>query len=359
MLHEILLPLTSFFSGFNIFRYITFRASYAAMTALLFSLLLGPLFIRFFQKKNILQQVRQDEVAHHSAKRGTPTMGGIIIVFSITASSLLWMNFSSIYSWIALLATIGFGIVGFIDDMIKHSQQSSGGLHARFKLIGQILISSVVVWGISLYQERYVDVVFIPFFKHFTINLGALYVPFGVFLLVSISNAVNLTDGLDGLAIGLVLMIALAFSVLAYITGRADFSQYLNIPFIAETGELAVIALALAGSCVGFLWYNSYPAAIMMGDTGSMALGGLLGTLAILIKKEVLLVIIGGIFVIEVLSVIIQVLVYKITRKRVFRMAPLHHHYELKGWSETQVVQRFWILGGLLAIIGLSTLKMQ
>ena len=359
MLKELLYPLVEYFSAFNIFQYITFRAAYAAVTALFISFVFGPKIIRALKKFKLGQMVRTDGPQSHLHKSGTPTMGGLIMILAVLVSCLLWQDLRNPYVWIGLVSMLGFGFVGFLDDYLKITRKSTEGLEARFKIIGQILVSVVVVLFIYFNGNEHTALLYVPFFKNPVLDLGVLYIPFGVFILVSWTNAVNLTDGLDGLAIGLVMMVGIAFAILTYITGRADFAEYLTIPYLPESSELPVFCFALVGAAVGFLWFNSHPAEVFMGDTGSLALGGVLGVVSLMIKKEILLVIIGGVFVLEALSVIIQVVSFKTRGKRVFKMAPLHHHFELKGWAETKVVIRFWIMGGMFAILALSTLKIQ
>ncbi len=359
MLREIFLPFVSDFSALNIFRYITFRSAYAAITAMLLCFCFGPSIISFLRKHTSGKSVREDMPPTHDAKSGIPTMGGILILLSLLISTFLWMDIRNLYSWLSLLAIVGFGLVGLCDDILK--VKNKAGISARVKLIGQISVSLLLVLLIyfKVETETPVSIIYFPFLKDVHLDLGILYIPFGVFLLVAMSNAVNLTDGLDGLATGLVLMLAISFAILAYVGGRFDYAEYLSIPYIETASEVTIIALALAGACVGFLWFNAHPAEIMMGDTGSLAMGGLIGLIAMMIKTEFLLIICGGVFVMEVLSVIVQVLSWKIRKKRVLKMAPLHHHFELMGWAETKVVHRLWILGGLFAILGLSTLKIR
>jgi phospho-N-acetylmuramoyl-pentapeptide-transferase len=356
---EIFLPLVKYFSAFNIFQYITFRAAYASVTALIISFIFGPPLIRKLRGLKAGQEVRDDGPETHLSKSGTPTMGGLLILISISISMLLWMDLHNSYTWVILFSLLGFGALGFLDDYIKIFKKSSEGLHARVKFGGQTLVSFLVVLFLFVTSNEYTTLLYVPFFKYPVLDLGWLYIPFGMLLLVGFSNAVNLTDGLDGLATGLVILVGITFALLTYVTGRVDFSEYLQIPFIAGSGELTILCLALVGASIGFLWYNSHPAEVFMGDTGSLSLGGVLGVIALIVKKEILLVIIGGVFVLEVLSVMIQVISYKWKRKRVFKMAPLHHHFELKGWDESKVVVRFWILGGLFTILSLSTLKIQ
>ncbi|MBN2509649.1 MAG: phospho-N-acetylmuramoyl-pentapeptide-transferase [Spirochaetales bacterium] len=359
MLKELLYPLVQRFTMFNIFQYISFRSAYAAVTALFISFLLGPWMIRSLARWKAGQEVRDDGPQTHLSKSGTPTMGGLLIIASIAASVLLWQDIHNRYTWIALFSFFGFGLIGFMDDYLKIFRKSSAGLQARFKLIGQFAVSLAIVMSIYAHRNEYTTLLYLPFFKNPVIDLSLWYIPFAVLLLVFTSNAVNLTDGLDGLAIGLVLLVSVAFGLLTYLSGRSDYAGYLGIPYIFESAELTVFCMALAGASVGFLWYNAHPAEVFMGDTGSLALGGIIGVIALLIKKEILLFIVGGVFVLEAFSVIIQVFSYKLRKKRVFRMAPLHHHFELSGWDESKVVIRFWILGGLFVILSLSTLKLQ
>lgn len=359
MLKAFLYPLVRYFTPFNVFQYITFRAAYAAVTSLLIAFLLGPQTISMLRKLRFGEEIRSDGPETHLSKSGTPTMGGVLIIASVSISALLWMDISILYTWVALIAILGFGVIGSIDDLRKIRKKDSEGLRGWGKIVGQVLVGAVIVLLLYVNRTEATTYLYIPFLKNPVLDLGVWYIPFGIFLLVSASNAVNLTDGLDGLATGLVLMVVLTFAVLSYVAGRVDFAEYLQIPYIAAGGELAILSFALAGACIGFLWFNGHPAEIMMGDTGSLSLGGIVGALALMVKKEVLLIIVGGVFVLEALSVIIQVLYFKATGKRVFRMAPLHHHFELKGWAETKVVLRFWILGGLFAIISISTLKIR
>ncbi len=358
MLLKFLFPLVRYVSFFNIFQYITFRAAYAAITALLISFLFGPWVIARLRALKAGWAAREDVPDTHKAKAGTPTMGGVLIILSIVASVLLWQDITSPRAWLILASAVGFGAIGFADDLLKISRRRRG-ISAGVKFGGQILVSAIVVVVLYLERSPETTLLYIPFLKRAVVDLGWLYVPFAIVLMVGYSNAVNLTDGLDGLAIGLVIMVALSLSVIAYVSGRADYAQYLQIPFITGAGELTVSALAVVGASVGFLWFNAHPADIWMGDSGSLSLGGVLGLTALILKKEVLLLVLGGVFCLEILSVIIQVVAFKLTGRRPFRMAPLHHHFELAGWKESKVVTRFWILGGLFAILGLSTLKIQ
>ncbi len=359
MFKEIFLPLVARFSALNVFQYITFRSAYAAVTALFISFMFGPRIIRKLRMLRAGQVVRDDGPQSHLSKTGTPTMGGLIILFSLTASVLLWQDLSNSFTWIALISLLGFGLIGFLDDYLKIFRKSSDGLQARFKFSAQTLLSLLIMVVLYLNGNEHTTLLYLPFFKNPVIDMGLLYIPFGMLLLVGTSNAVNLTDGLDGLATGLVLLVGITFAIIRYLAGRADYAAYLQIPYLPESAELTVLCASLIGASIGFLWYNAHPAEVFMGDTGSLSLGGVIGVLALMTKKEILLIVIGGVFVLEALSVIIQVGSYKIRKKRVFRMAPLHHHFEKKGWDETKVVVRFWILGGMFAILSLSTLKIQ
>ncbi|HET6486402.1 MAG TPA: phospho-N-acetylmuramoyl-pentapeptide-transferase [Spirochaetia bacterium] len=344
-------------SFLNIFQYITFRAAYAAITALLLCFLLGPWVIARLRTIGKSSGPREDTPLTHQAKAGTPTMGGVLILLSIVVSILLWQDPDSIYTWILAFAALGFGAIGFADDYLKVTRKT--GIKAAAKVGAQFVVSIIVVTAIYLERGDSTTLLYIPFLKRAVLDLSWGYIPFAVILMVGYSNAVNLTDGLDGLAIGLVIFVALALTVLAYLTGRADYADYLSIPFVKGGGEISVFCLAVVGASVGFLWFNAHPAEVWMGDTGSLSLGGMVGVTAIILKKEILILILGGVFVLETLSVIIQVVSFQLTGKRVFKMTPLHHHFELSGWPESRVVTRLWILGGLFAILGLSTLKIQ
>jgi phospho-N-acetylmuramoyl-pentapeptide-transferase len=360
MLLELLYPLVKYFSALNVFRYLTFRSAYAAITALLIAFLFGPWVIERLRVLKFGQNVRLDGPQSHLQKAGTPTMGGILIIMAVAVSALLWQDLDNIYPWVALGALLGFGLIGFLDDWLKIKRRNSDGLSALSKLLAQVGVATAVVLVLYLNGGSEISKLWIPFFKRPAIDLGIMWVPLAVIYVVYWSNAVNLSDGLDGLATGLVIMALLAFSVLTYITGRADWSSYLAIPYVKGAGELTVFNLALLGACVGFLWFNSHPADVFMGDVGSLALGGVLGVLSLIVKKEFLLLLIGGVFMMEVFSVVLQVGWFKLSKgKRLFRMSPLHHHFELGGWKETKVVARFWILGGIFAILALSTLKIQ
>jgi phospho-N-acetylmuramoyl-pentapeptide-transferase len=357
MLLEWLYPLVKYFTPLNVFQYLTFRGAYAAITALLVCYLFGPQLIAALRRLKFGSNERLDGPQSHLAKSGTPVMGGLFFIIAITIAVLLWQNLHNSKIWLVLFTFLGLGLVGFLDDFIKIKMKNSDGLPAWAKLLGQFLVAGAAV--LYLYFTEGDTELYLPFFKNPVIDMGIWWVPFGILLVVGESNAVNLSDGLDGLATGLLLMVFIALAIISYLTGRVDYSAYLGIPYIEGSGELTIFCLAAVGACVGFLWFNSHPAEIFMGDVGSLSMGGLAAIISLVIKKEILLLIVGGVFVLEVASDIIQVLSYKIRKKRVFKMAPLHHHFELSGWDETKVVTRFWILGGLFAIIGLSTLKIQ
>lgn len=361
MFYYLFYPLSKYVSGFNLFQYITFRAASAAITALLISFLLGPVVIRQLKKRQIGEEIREDGPQTHKAKAGTPTMGGIIILGAVIVPTLLWAKLDNIYVQLVLLATVWMGLVGFFDDYLKVVKKYPKGLIGRYKLAGQITLGTIIgaVVLISPEFEGFATLTTVPFFKNYEINWGLFYIPVVVLVITATSNSVNLTDGLDGLAIGLVGIAATAWAAISYISGRVDFSDYLNIIYLPGAGELTVYCAALVGASLGFLWYNAYPAQVFMGDTGALALGGALGTLALLTRKELLLIIIGGVFVAESLSVILQVWSFRHRGKRIFLMAPLHHHYELKGWPEPKVVIRFWIVGILLALLSLTTFKIR
>ncbi|MBA3813784.1 MAG: phospho-N-acetylmuramoyl-pentapeptide-transferase [Alphaproteobacteria bacterium] len=347
---------------FNLFRYITFRTTGALLTALLISLLCGPLFIKWLKKKQYHQPIREDGPASHLlTKQGTPTMGGSLILLALSISTLLWSNLTDPYVWIVLVVTLGFGCIGATDDYLKLTQRNSKGLSGRKKLFLQIVISAIATYSVTfLADPQLATSTSIPFFKNVLINLGVFYIPFGIFVVVGASNAVNLTDGLDGLAIGPVMIVSACFVLISYLVGNHVFANYLQIAFVPGTGELAIFCGALIGAGLGFLWYNAPPAMVIMGDTGSLAAGGALGMVAVITKHEFVLSIVGGLFVIEAISVILQVGYFKLSKgKRIFLMAPIHHHFEKKGWSEPTIVFRFWIISIILALIGLSTLKLR
>jgi phospho-N-acetylmuramoyl-pentapeptide-transferase len=360
MLYELLYRLHNYFTPLNVFRYITFRTSLASLTSFLVTLIIAPKMIRWLKQISITQQIRSDGPQTHLAKAGTPTMGGLIIVVSIITSVLLWGNFRNVYTWVLSIALLGFGAIGLMDDYLKAVKRNSQGLRAWYKFGSQMLIALLI--GIFLYMnphDPFSTMLSIPFFKKWLFDLGVFYIPFSVFVIVGSSNAVNLTDGIDGLAIGLVAIAALANVALVYISGNALFAKYLQVLYLPGVGELTVFCGAMAGASLGFLWFNSYPAEVFMGDVGSLGLGGALGTVAVVSKNEIVLTVVGGIFVIETISVVMQVASFKLTGKRIFKMAPIHHHFELKGWQEPKVIVRFWIVGIILALFSLATLKLR
>jgi len=330
----------------------------AALLALTVSFVLGPWLIRSLTAKQIGQHIRDDGPASHSVKAGTPTMGGTLIILALSLSTLMMADIANPYVLLALFATLGFGAVGFADDYLKLTRRNSKGLPPKGKLLGQLGVALLVAIALYYYPKFDTDIG-IPFVKNIRPDLGILYVPFAVLVIVSASNAVNLTDGLDGLAIGPVMIAAGTYAVIAYVTGHLKLAEYLQIPYVAGVGELSVFCAAVVAAGLGFLWYNAYPAQMFMGDVGSLALGAALGVVSVMTKNEILLMIVGGVFVMEALSVIFQVVFYKLRRKRVFLMAPIHHHYELKGWKEPQIIVRFWILSFICAVLGLSTLKLR
>jgi phospho-N-acetylmuramoyl-pentapeptide-transferase len=358
MLYHLFYPLASDIKLFNVFKYLTFRSIYAMITALLVAFLIGPWVIRKLESLQARQVIRTDGPESHLKKQGTPTMGGVLILAAIIVPTLLWADLTNSFIWLALFIIAGYGLIGFVDDYKKVVEKNPKGLTPRQKMFWQILLASVV--GIALFtMPGYTEQLYFPLFKRLHPDLGLFYIPFTVLVIVGASNAVNLTDGLDGLAIGPVSINAATYLIFAYIAGNSKLSAYLQIPYVPGTGELAILCGAMVGAGLGFLWYNSYPAEVFMGDVGSLSLGGGLGTLAVLTKQEFLLVIVGGIFVIEALSVIFQVGSYKYRGKRIFRMAPIHHHFELKGVAEPKIIVRFWIITIILALVALSTLKMR
>jgi phospho-N-acetylmuramoyl-pentapeptide-transferase len=361
MLYHILFPLSEQFGPLNVFRYLTFRSGGAVATAWLVSFAMGPRIIAWLRSLQPAgQPIREDIPESHLLKKGTPTMGGFMMLLAIVVSTLLWANLTNGYVWIALMVTLGFGAVGFVDDFLKLSRRNPRGLSGRVKLIALVAIAFVAaLWFVHLTRAPLSTGLAVPVFKDVLIPLGYAFVPFAVFVMVGASNAVNLTDGLDGLAIGPVMIAAGCFSLIAYLCGNAVFANYLQIRHVPGAGELAVFCATLVGAGLGFLWYNAHPAQVFMGDTGSLAIGGALGAVAVATKHELVLAIIGGLFVIEALSVMIQVFWFKRTGKRIFLMAPIHHHFQKKGWHEQQIVIRFWIISVILALAGLSTLKLR
>ncbi len=353
---------TDIFFGFNVFRYITFRSGMAAVTTFLLCIVFGPFFIAKLKELKIKEIAKRedcpdlDKFAH--SKQGTPTMGGIFIIGSVVVSVLLWADLTNLFVQLTLLTCIWLAVLGFIDDYIKLTKRGRRGIEARVKFFWQLILGGII--GAVIYTHPGIETKLdIPFLKNVLFDMGVLYIPFVALIIVGTSNAVNLTDGLDGLAIGCVLIVSLALSVLSYITGHLFFSQYLFIPHVPAAGELTVFCAAIVGASLGFLWFNAYPANVFMGDVGSLSLGGTLGVVAVLIKKELLLVLLGGIFVLEALSVILQVFSFKTTGKRIFKMAPFHHHLQLSGWSESKIIIRFWIVCIILALLTLTTLKIR
>ena len=346
---------------FNLFRYITFRSGGAFMTALIFGFLFGkPLINVLRRRQGKGQPIRDDGPETHFIKTGTPTMGGLLIVGALVTSTLLWARLDNPYVWMVLLVTLSFGLIGFADDYAKVSKQDQAGVSGKLRLaLGFVIAGVASWWAMTHHPEALQNQLALPVFKDTLINMGMFFIPFAMFVIVGAANAVNLTDGLDGLAIMPVMIAAGALGVIAYAVGRVDFSEYLDVHYVPGTGEILVFVAGLAGGGLGFLWYNAPPAAVFMGDTGSLALGGALGAIAVATKHEIVLGIVGGLFVVEAMSVIIQVLYFKRTGKRVFLMAPIHHHYEKKGWAEPQIVIRFWIISLILAMIGLATLKVR
>jgi len=361
MFYSIFYSLTDSISFFNIFRYITFRTAAATLTGLLVTIILAPLIMKLLKRHYVTEKIREEGPKTHYGKEGTPTMGGVIILGAMIIPTVLWADLSNRFVQLILLVTVWLGMLGFIDDYMKAILKKPKGMVGKYKLIGQITLG--LIFGGILYlfppAKGFNGYTEIPFLKDYILNFGILFIPFVILVLTASSNAVNLTDGLDGLAIGLTMMCFLTFAGFAYITGRADFSGYLGVSYLEGSGELTIYCGAAIGAGLGFLWYNSHPAEVFMGDTGALALGGALGAVAIMLKKELLLVIVGGVFVAEALSVILQVTSYKLRGKRIFKMAPLHHHFELSGWDEAKVVVRFWILGAICALLTLSTLKVR
>lgn len=347
-------------TGFNVFQYLTLRAILGVLTALVISLVVGPRMIQRLTLHQVGQVVRNDGPQSHLSKAGTPTMGGALILVAIGVATLLWSDLSNRFVWVVLLVTLLFGIIGWVDDYRKVARKDSRGLPARWKYLWQSVFAlGVAVFLYSTAQQPVETQLIVPFFKTVALNLGWLYIPLVYFVVVGSSNAVNLTDGLDGLAILPAVMVGGALGVFAYATGHVNFSQYLAIPYIPGVGEVVVFCGALVGAGLGFLWFNTYPAQVFMGDVGALALGAALGILAVLVRQELVLLVMGGVFVMETVSVILQVASYKLTGRRIFRMAPLHHHFELKGWPEPRVIVRFWIITVILVLVGLATLKIR
>ena len=361
MLYNFLILLVEEFSALNVFRYLTFRTGLSVMSSMLIVFIIGGPFIKFIQSHKITGPIREDGPIDHIVKKtGTPTMGGILILIGILFGTLLWADLKNLYIWVLLLVVTSFGLLGAFDDYLKIKHNNSRGISSGMKIFFQIILSLIAVTLLIKFgNNEHLEKLYLPFFKNLSFHLGLFFIPFAIFIIVGSSNAVNLTDGLDGLATVPVMLVALSFTLICYIVGNTVFSEYLQIPYIANVGEASIFCGSIVGSCLGFLWFNAPPAKIFMGDTGSLSLGGSLGAVSIITKHEIVLGIIGGLFVLETVSVIIQVISFKLTGKRVFMMAPLHHHFEKKGWAESTVVIRFWIISIILALIGLATLKLR
>ena len=361
MLYSFLVSLVDQFIFLNVFKYITFRTGLALMTSMFLIFIIGGPLINFLEKKKITGPIREDGPEDHIVKKiGTPTMGGALILIGILFGNFLWADLSNPYIWILLFVCSSFGLLGGFDDYLKIKKGNAAGVSYKVKLIVQIILSLVSILFLLKYTDHpYLNELYFPFFKNIILDLGIFFIPFAIFVIIGSSNAVNLTDGLDGLATVPIMLVALTFSVICYVVGNMVFSDYLQIPFIPNTGEISVFCGSIVGACLGFLWFNAPPAKIFMGDTGSLSLGGSLGAIGVISKHEIVLAIVGGLFVLETVSVIIQVFSFKVFGKRVFRMAPLHHHFEKKGWAESTVVIRFWIISIVLALIGLATLKLR
>jgi len=361
VLYNFLLNFVEYFSFLNVFKYITFRTGLSVFTSLFIVLVIGSPFIKYFSTRKILNPIRNDGPSDHIIKKiGTPTMGGVIILFGLLAAVILWGDLKNIYLIFCIYIALTFGVLGAYDDYIKIKFNNSSGISSKLKLLIQIILSIIGISALTYFSDySEISNLYFPFFKNLIINLGWFFIPFGVFVIVGSSNAVNLTDGLDGLATVPVILVAACFAFISYVTGNIVFSDYLQIPYIEGTGEISIFCGAVIGSCLGFLWFNAPPAKIFMGDTGSLSLGGSLGAVGIITKHEIVLAITGGLFVLEAVSVMVQVISYKMTGKRVFKMAPIHHHFEKKGWPESTVVIRFWIISIILAMIGLATLKLR
>ena len=361
MLYNFLISIVDQFSSLNVFRYLTFRTGLSVISSMLIVFIIGGPFIKFIESHKFTGPIRDDGPINHIIKKvGTPTMGGVLILAGILFGTLLWADLKNPYIWVLLMVATSFGLLGAVDDYLKIKQKNSRGLSSAMKIVWQIILSSIAISLLINYGDNeHLKKLYFPFLKNFTLHLGLFFIPFAIFIIVGSSNAVNLTDGLDGLATVPVMLVALSFTLICYVVGNTVFSEYLQIPYIANVGEASIFCGAMVGSCLGFLWYNAPPAKIFMGDTGSLSLGGSLGALSLIAKHEIVLAIIGGLFVLETASVIIQVISFKLTGKRVFMMAPLHHHFEKKGWAESTIVIRFWIISIILALVGLATLKLR
>ena len=361
MLYNFLISLVDQFSGLNVFRYLTFRTGLSVVSSMTVVFLIGGPFIKFIESHKITGPIREDGPIDHIVKKvGTPTMGGLLILAGILLGTLLWADLSNSYIWVLIFVATSFGMLGAVDDYLKIKHNNSRGITSGIKIIFQIILSLIAIILLMKFgNNEHLKNLYFPFFKNLILNLGFFFIPFALFIIVGSSNAVNLTDGLDGLATVPVMLVALSFTLICYVVGNTVFSEYLQIPYIPNIGEASIFCGSIVGSCLGFLWFNAPPAKIFMGDTGSLSLGGSLGAVSIISKHEIVLGIIGGLFVLETASVIIQVLSFKLTGKRVFMMAPLHHHFEKKGWAEPTIVIRFWIISIILALIGLATLKLR
>ena len=361
MLFDFLTSLIDHYSFLNVFKYLTFRTGLSVVTSLIVVFLIGGPLIKLFSEKMITGPIRQDGPIDHIIKKtGTPTMGGVIIIIGIISSTLLWADLKNVYVWTLIFVSLSLGLLGLVDDILKIKFENSSGLKSRYKFLGQVIIGVLTLMILIKFSDHeYLYNLYFPFFKNFIWDMGLFFIPFGLFVLIGASNAVNLTDGLDGLATVPVMLVALSFTLIAYVVGNTIFSDYLQIQYIPDVGELSIFCGSVVGACLGFLWYNAPPAKIFMGDTGSLSLGGSLAAIAIIVKHEIVLAIVGGLFVLETVSVIIQVVSFKLTGKRIFKMAPIHHHFEKKGWAEPTIVIRFWIIAIILALIGLATLKLR
>ena len=361
MLFSFLTSLIDQYSFLNVFKYLTFRTGLSVITSLVVVFIIGGPLIKLFSEKMITGPIRQDGPIDHIIKKsGTPTMGGVIIIIGIISGTLLWADLKNVYVWILIFVSLSLGGLGLLDDVLKIRQKNSRGLKSSYKFFGQLIIGVITLMLlIEFSNHEYLYNLYFPFFKNIIWQMGLFFIPFGLFVLIGSSNAVNLTDGLDGLATVPVMLVALSFTLISYVVGNTIFSEYLQIQYIPDVGELSIFCGSIVGACLGFLWYNAPPAKIFMGDTGSLSLGGSLAAVAIIVKHEIVLAIIGGLFVLETVSVIIQVASFKLTGKRIFMMAPIHHHFEKKGWAESTIVIRFWIIAIILALIGLATLKLR
>ena len=361
MLYSLLTSFINEFSFLNVFRYLTFRTGLSLISSFTIVFLIGGPFIKYFSQKKITGPIREDGPIDHIFKKvGTPTMGGVLILIGMLLSTLFWADLSNIYIWFLIFVASSFGILGAIDDFLKIKNHNSSGLSPKLKFIVQIFLAFIAVFFLHKFGDHsHLKNLYFPFFKNLILNMGIFFIPFYIFIIIASSNAVNLTDGLDGLATVPVILVAASFAFICYVAGNTVFSNYLQIPYIKELGEVSIFCGSICGACLGFLWFNAPPAKIFMGDTGSLSLGGSLGAISIVSKHEIVLAIIGGLFVLETVSVIIQVVSFKLTGRRIFQMAPLHHHFEKKGWAESTVVIRFWIISIILALIGLATLKLR